>query len=545
MNREIPGFYYDSVKRKYFRIEKSQTAPAQAEWSAQNVKRRAAAEQQAEDEKRRQARLRRRDASGVRRLRAESVPLMGGLLSREAGVFGGRGGAAPWSADEMVARSWVCRLAQKGEVRLWPGAGENRGTVSAMWVGGGGDGFEEDGLGVVCGVVDGFWASSSLIPRDEDDRINFQFAAERYPRLGFQPKLIRAIPRQKRVTAIKCHESSSRILLACEDHESGVGIWQVRARGEGAARSNLAQVLRGGSEELDTEFAFLGDGSAVAMHALQPAPSNSRLTCIAGTDRGIVQLQRDTLTMLTPPPQPGYRHHSFRKKKRPRTAPDPDLAPWQSDILSVDFLHQNSADLILAGTRSSRVCLLDLRVPPREWSVGSNTFRHHSSAAHVRSVGSTYHVLAAGPRDAMALYDIRFLRQRQQQQRQQQQERQQWDGRWNWKWNDNAALPLFTFPSYRNAAHIRTGLDVLTEPGYGGGGGGIVAAAHATDGAEDRGTVTLYSLQDGARIPAGEVDAIRAPGVVQSLMWQTLPGDRHPSLFVGEGPIVRKYSFWA
>ncbi|KAG7294289.1 hypothetical protein NEMBOFW57_004360 [Staphylotrichum longicolle] len=39
MNREIPGFYYDTVKRKYFRIEDAGTAPAQAAWSARNVKR--------------------------------------------------------------------------------------------------------------------------------------------------------------------------------------------------------------------------------------------------------------------------------------------------------------------------------------------------------------------------------------------------------------------------------------------------------------------------------------------------------------------------
>jgi hypothetical protein len=186
--------------------------------------------------------------------------------------------------------------------------------------------------------------------------------------------------------------------------------------------------------------------------------------------------------------------------------------------------------VILAGTRSSRVCVLDLRVPPREWTPRSNTLRHPSSVAHVRSVGP-YEVLAAGPRNAMALYDIRFL--------QQQQQPNQQDEGWSvvGQWRCNRTRPVVTFPAYRNAAHIDTGLDVLLEPGYGS--RGIVAAAH------DDETVGLYSLRDGSRLPGGAVDSIKAGAVVRSMMWATLPGDRHPSLFVGQGSCVKKYSFWA
>ncbi|KAL2160229.1 hypothetical protein VTH06DRAFT_1402 [Thermothelomyces fergusii] len=539
MNREIPGFYYDSAKHRYFRIEKSQTAPARAEWSAQNVKRRAA--EQAEEEERR-ARLR-RDARRVTRARVAAVPLMGGLLAREAGMspWGGGGGAG----DEPVARAWAAGLAEKGEVRLWPSAG---GTVSAMWVGCCGGG-EDDGLGVVCAAADGLWPSSSFIPRDADDRINFQFAAERYPRLSFMPRaLLGTLPFRGRVAAIKCHESSSRILLACEFHQGHVGIWHFPLRDpETGATSLLQQLLRGDIDGVEPRMSALVGGSAFAIHALQPAPPSSRLTCIAGTDRGIAQLHGDVLTLLAPPPRQNQQQQHPRRERRRRPQrppdPDPDLAPWQGDVLAVDFPHPNPADTVLAGTRSGRVCLLDLRAPPREWSAGSGSaaLRHPGSAAHVRSVGA-HHVLVAGPRDAMALYDVRFLRQRQQQQQQQPQQRE--CGGAGAGWNDNATLPLFAFPAYRNAAHLRVGLDVLTEAGYGGSGSGIVAAAHAADG-DGGGTVALYSLRDGARVAAAAVDGVRAPGVVQALQWRTLPGDRHPSLFVAEGLVVKKYSFWA
>jgi hypothetical protein len=263
-------------------------------------------------------------------------------------------------------------------------------------------------------------------------------------------------------------------------------------------------------------------------------------------------------------------------------------------VLSVDFLGQNPTEVILAGTRSGHVCMLDMRVPAREWSIHSNTFRHVSSAAHVRAVGD-YGVLAAGPPNAMALYDVRYLRQRQQQHQLQAQPPQHQHHHRQKHRNppsvvvDNATRPIVLFPHYQNDANIHAGLDILTTAGYGS--GGIVATAHTTDvsttsaaaaaatptlmwqqlqqeqqpqrggSAANRTTtirkgrpeeeygpryaVALHSLRDGSRIAGGEVDGIRAPAVVKSLMWQTLPGDRHPSLFVGEGASISKYSFWA
>lgn len=39
MNREIPGFYYDPEKKKYFKIEASHKAPAGSQYSKDAVKR--------------------------------------------------------------------------------------------------------------------------------------------------------------------------------------------------------------------------------------------------------------------------------------------------------------------------------------------------------------------------------------------------------------------------------------------------------------------------------------------------------------------------
>ncbi|KAK4156682.1 plasma membrane ATPase [Chaetomidium leptoderma] len=483
MNREIPGFYYDSTKRKYFRIEDSRTAPAQAAWASKNVKRRAAEER---EEERKRERLG-REAGRVKRARVMDVPLLGGLLARETGggvVGGGRAG------EMLLVRAWAGGLREKGSVDLWSSSlRDDRHAISSMWVGG----SDEPGeLGVAFAVLDGSSTLGSYVPRDAEDRINFRCAAERYPGLSFQPRsYARPLPV---VTAVKFHEPSGRVLLAGEHRTGGIGISHFTPQRQNVNDSSTPWALRGDEDGLQYTESTLNTGTGTTIRALQSAPSGSRLTAIAGTDKGIIQLQNDKLTRLTPPPPSRKRLKQLQKQGIHSFSP-----PWQGDILSVDFL---TPDIILAGTRCSHVCVLDLRAPPSEW----NTFRHTSSAAHVRSTtGLQYEVLVAGPLE---------------------------------------------FPSYRNAAHIHTGLDVLTQQqqqqppgGYGGSAGrGIVATAH------DDGTVGLYSLADGTPIVADGIQkagSSRGAAVVQSMMWQTLPGDRHPSLFVGEGMRIRKYSFWA
>ncbi|KAK4102597.1 hypothetical protein N658DRAFT_495313 [Parathielavia hyrcaniae] len=518
MNREIPGFYYDSVKRKYFRIEDNRTAPAEAAWSAQNVKRRAV---QQKDKTRRQDREK-RAAGRVKRARVRGVPLLGGLLAREIGEVGA--GAVP-AAGEEVVRAWAGGLKEKGSVKPWPWV--DNGTITGLWVGGSG---EHTGPGVLfaSGVQDRM--AASLVPRDADDSINLR---------GHEHAMFQRSFYTEDVVAIKFHDPSSSLLVACEQGGS-IGIKRYAPQPPHTDIPSPA-FLVDSAAHFTLFDSTLGASTASTIHALQPAAHGSSLTCIAGTDQGIIKLQDNKLDWFTPRPRPSQRHKQGR--------PDPTQPPWQGDILSVDFAHHNPTEVILAGTRSSHVCLLDMRVPVREWTTRSNAFRHVSSIAHVRSVGP-HEVLAAGPRNAMAIYDIRFLQQapppppppppplppspwqtHKTKQDHHHHHRQTWHG--------NATRPIVEFPSYRNAAHIHTGLDVLAEPGYGS--RGIVAAAH------DDATVGLYSLRDGARIPGGAVDSIGAAAgtVVRSIMWATLPGDRHPGLFVGEGPCVKKYSFWA
>lgn len=142
------------MKKKYFKIEKSQTAPAAASWSAEAVKQRAL--QEAADQRAlRRAQLVRRH---VKRspLRRKIVP--GGLLSRElgadyvlpAGAEDGRRAVGTTAAGDVRVAAWVDGVQRKGGIPLararFPGgrrtAGDDdddeaaRANVACFWVGG-------------------------------------------------------------------------------------------------------------------------------------------------------------------------------------------------------------------------------------------------------------------------------------------------------------------------------------------------------------------------------------------------------------------------
>ncbi|KAL1836031.1 hypothetical protein VTJ49DRAFT_5677 [Mycothermus thermophilus] len=206
MNREIPGFYYDPEKKRYFRIESSHTAPPNAAWSSREVakRRRATAEAENDDKSKRRhgarsklrgepERVKRRwlsspyffsSASPTSSSSSSSPPpswrpepiLACGLLAREVSgcVRGGGEVEAARMAEDVLPRAWAVGLVEKGAVRPWPevGDGRARGGVVDFWVGppvgGGGDGERE--LGVVYAVFEGGEVAASYVPRDGEDR---------------------------------------------------------------------------------------------------------------------------------------------------------------------------------------------------------------------------------------------------------------------------------------------------------------------------------------------------------------------------------------
>ncbi|KAK1827573.1 hypothetical protein QBC39DRAFT_375498 [Podospora conica] len=200
----------------------------------------------------------------------------------------------------------------------------------------------------------------------------------------------------------------------------------------------------------------------------------------------------------------------------------------QGEIFALDLLRSNPANVLLAGGRCGQLCVADLRAPDGQWV----SLDHTSSIAHIKALDE-HHVLAAGPKNAMAVYDTRYTRRN-----------PPGDAR-----HGGGTLPVLTFPEYKNASSMQIGLDVLLGPEYG---SGLVAAAH------DDGKVALFSIRDGRKLGCPALDDVNlvrpsaaVPGpaylqsnaVVKSVVFQTLPEDRHASLFVAARSRVEKFSF--
>lgn len=210
------------------------------------------------------------------------------------------------------------------------------------------------------------------------------------------------------------------------------------------------------------------------------------MVCLLGTNHGPVavreNLHMDRITTLEG-------RAKYGDKDSPR------------ETFAQDF-RQGHPKTIIAGGRQPRVWIKDVRTPSSTW----DTFSHTSSVAHLRSVNE-HHVLVAGLRNSMAVYDLRALPRKY-----------------------RPSRPLLTFPDYRNEAYFHIGWDVCPSLN-------VVAAAH------DDGTVKLFSMTSGRRLRCAALETVRASSPIKALMFERMPRERMPSLFVGEGPSVKKYSF--
>ncbi|KAJ2973676.1 hypothetical protein NUW58_g8880 [Xylaria curta] len=101
---DIPGYYYDSEKRRYFKIENSKTAPTNASWSSKNVLKRKLHEEDAAAAQRYFDLAK----SRVTRARVLNDAVTGGFFAREYGAM----------KDDMQAACFAAGLVDKGHVPL-------------------------------------------------------------------------------------------------------------------------------------------------------------------------------------------------------------------------------------------------------------------------------------------------------------------------------------------------------------------------------------------------------------------------------------------
>ncbi|PSR78231.1 hypothetical protein BD289DRAFT_376989, partial [Coniella lustricola] len=490
----------DATKNRYFKIQpgSSGVAPSTSAYHADNVRKRKAEDRRSSAARKRQELLK----NHIKRTTCLNAPLTGGRLRREL-----HGGFDP----EIAVESWVNGLRPKGEASFTTNHTPSPGfDMGAFHVQGRDD---VSGMGMIYARM---LLVASYVPTTEDGHISYDSdplrRRSRSQEIHYEPLFVDAI------TSMNYHAPTNQLLLTSSLTDMGAGgFLDDPAIAHEPEPSTMPKWLLGETDN----FQLCRFNGPLTVYSARLAPSSSILSAVLATDRGICKMDEtehaEPVEWLGSP------------KKYGGWGP---VSMW--DVLSVDWHPTNSA-LIYGGTRDGRLLHIDLRLHGTQ----IRDYGHTSSVAHIRAINE-HQLLAAGPRSAMAVYDLRWMRQ---------QPRHLHNHNHNQN-HGNAqkqaaqTVPVVQMQGYSNAAHVNIGLDVvhLSGHGGGGGGGGVVAAGM------DDGSVGVFSLQTGRKWKMDGVDSRAKLGlsqgsVVKTVQWHKMPREQDPSLWVSARSAVKKFSF--
>ncbi|CAG9938833.1 unnamed protein product, partial [Clonostachys rosea f. rosea IK726] len=220
----LTGLKSNEEKKKYFKVERSSTAPSASTWSSDAVKRRKVEHQADEMVRERDLELRHH----IRRHRLWDHAVASGTLQREI-----RDDLSWEGEGSLKAAAWAGGLEAKGEVRF----GSNHrisGHLPCLWVGGQEQGLEtavaytkcrscanQPGGGLYT-AVDEETPVGSYLPVDDDGKLSFR---EDVP-LDSPRRPVRHIEstRCPQMSSITYHEASHRIILTSREPGNRLGL---------------------------------------------------------------------------------------------------------------------------------------------------------------------------------------------------------------------------------------------------------------------------------------------------------------------------------
>ncbi|KAI1506574.1 hypothetical protein F5X99DRAFT_8807 [Biscogniauxia marginata] len=521
MAANIPGYYYDPERRRYFKIEDSKTAPSTAAWSSENVKKRRLEDETAT------AALRRMNLTKNRIARSKvlSEPLIGGFFAREYG-----------DADRDVPAVCFARgLLEKGQLPLADARWRTSSNVGHMYISGQ---DTKTGLCTAYATLDELTLISTYIPRDKNGRVHRRLLAEYVtPENHIAPYQEMVIPQ---ISDIKYHESSNQILITSRRPSNAVSIWAFAPKVTEPDDRRPHWLLGRDGDTVYVNLKTTGDSAYNDYQAncVAPAPPGSPTVCVVGTNRGLTRWDGGSGYMEWVTPRSAGRPQQQQQQHHP--APGKNFR----DVFALDF-RPSDPNVLLFGGRPGRLFAADLRVSSDRWE---EHVRLPGPVTHIRCLDE-HRALVAGLNDHLSVYDLRFLRSNDttsnsnsdhdSNPRANTSPRTRQGPRTNP--SSNAKTPVLVFPQYRNRAHVAIGLDYYYD-----GGGGLVAAAH------DDGAVALYSARSGRRLPCPAITDGYGYGYgqghghgspVRSIQFRRFPGDLAPTLFVGRGSDIHAYSF--
>ncbi|KAI4599256.1 hypothetical protein KJ359_002215 [Pestalotiopsis sp. 9143b] len=470
----------DEEKKRFFKIEKSQTAPSKSVWSNDKVKKR-----RFEDHKAQKAAVRTaQNRNRVKRSPALGSSLSASLLAHEHHGMHNR------AHEDMGAALVAANMNYKGVVLFNDMRWGRSQHISSM----------------------------SVVGKDQVHRqllTNYSVPGNRIA--PYHEGVL------DQVSAIKYHRGRNILITAqaAPDDEACIRARGIKTFPEFSADSKTPRVRLGeGSYEIRVHGNSLARLSNANSHstvqdyyevnAIATGPDSSTAVCAVGSNKGILQWTGssmlplgDSLDWLAP---------SNANSTHDRAA--------FKDIMAVDFC-QGHENLVFGGGRPGRCFVGDSRAKERHWQ----SFYHGSSITHIKSINER-HVLVSGLRDTMRIYDTRMVKKFTKPATASEYYRHES--------KPKCGLAMIEFPEYQNDAHIKIGLDVELEDG-------VVAAAH-NDGAIALYSLKSGHKLRSPDIDKARVN-VEARGPVKALQFEKMAGDSHSSLFVGVGPTLMVFSY--
>ncbi|KAK8025690.1 hypothetical protein PG990_003513 [Apiospora arundinis] len=502
--REIPGYFYDEEKKRYFKVENSRTAPTTSSWSSDNVKKRRLESQEAA------AILQRLslEKGRLKRSRLMNDPLIGGVYAREFGLL----------RRDVQQASYAKGMVEKGMVPLADARWRSSTNIQQLCVIGA---DTKTGLGVAYATLDELQLFSTYIPRDRNGRVHRQLLANYNTPRG-NPYNELAV---SQLSDIKYHKPSTSVLVSSRAPGRTMSLWRFKPieAPETSTRTTPEWLLGWGVGDSETPFTNVdipGHNPKICdyqINVITPGPTASSTVCAIGSNRGILQWDAERDPRWLAP----FSHAT-------------SYAEIYRDIFALEFLNEHPS-ILLAGGRPGHLSIKDVR--DRNDDTRNVSKRLGTPITHIKSLNE-HHILISGLKNIMAVYDVRMLRDKPGDSSNTSNSRSRNRNHHNNNARANRhhptlshVLPVVKFPEYRNGPYIQIGLDVDRD-------NGIVAAAH------DDGKVAVYSTQTGHRLESPDIDQIRSHrGVIQALQFETMPRDRHPTLFVGNGSNLNAYIF--
>ncbi|KAE9372054.1 hypothetical protein N431DRAFT_544817 [Stipitochalara longipes BDJ] len=482
--REIPGYYYDKEKKKYFKIQPSGVAPPTSAYSQQDVKKRKLNDEKAAS----RALAIARERGRIKRSEILSKSLAGVLLARENGQDGLD--TAQVFAGGLVSQGYISAMMQFSSCSAPIFAFGHRpdlgSSISDLWI------VYDDQLFTLRVNSDKHARSTShgCVEICHDFSVpainNAIWRIERFGHSGTS-------------TSISTNEASKRLAMT----------WLATS-----AQAGIAVTAMAGIGELDSPTIILGPGFArgsdVSIFSSTAAPPASSLLFAFGTSQGILSLdkQRHDMNWISPQPVSGNHH--------------------PKDIFSLEFLHDNPS-ILLSGGRPGILAITDLRVPV--FGRSADTISHPSSITHIKQL-DPHRILVAGLNSSMCQYDLRFRKET---------AHIPWPqarGTPSSRRNRNSTRSILEYLDYFNSATIALGLDVDLESG-------VIAAAQEQD--SHHSPVQLFSLHSGHKLYSPYLSRAGYGEDVANVKCLRFAQDiegRMKSLYAGLPPDIQRFA-WA